>query len=106
MMVEYNFHTVVIRISEHLKLRIRIRKIPVAMARRIVSESQEIYFDNETNHWIAVAEGSYAGKLRPMVAVFDRVEDDVEVITVYPTERDDIIVRQEKGRWVYEKQKN
>ncbi len=95
-----------IRLSEHLKLRITIRKINKSLPRKLVKNSREIYFDKETKHWIAVKEEKYAGKIRPMVAVFDRTNDDIEIITVYPTDVKEILSRIEKGRWIYEKQKN
>lgn len=41
-----------------------------------------------------------------MVAVFDRNENDIKIITVYPTDKKEILKRLEKGRWTHEKQKN
>lgn len=95
-----------IRISEHLKLRIRVRKINKLLPQKIIKESNDIFYDNETGHWIAVREEKYAGKIRPMVAVFDKINSDIEIITVYPSDDREISTRVEKGRWIYEKQKN
>lgn len=95
-----------ISLSQHLKLRIKVRKINRQMPKRIVEESKELYFDQETKHFIAVKEETYAKKKRPMVAIFDKSDDSIEIITVYPTDKEEIAARIMKGRWVYEKDKN
>lgn len=93
-------------LSDHLKLRLKIRKINKFLPGKIIKESSEIYFDIETNHWIAIKYDKYAGKIRPMVAVFDKINGDIKIITVYPSDKNEILLRVEKGRWINEKQKN
>lgn len=98
--------SVKIRLSDHLKLRIRIRKISKSIPQKIIENAQEIYFDKETEYWIAVKEEKYAGKIRPMIAVFEKGKSDIIIVTVYPSDKKEILAKIEKGRWLYEKQKN
>lgn len=96
----------VVRLSKHLKLRIKVRRIDQRLPLKVIEESQEIYFDKETKHWVAVKEEQYAGKTRPMIAIFDKINGDVEIITVYPSNKKEIESRIKRGRWIYEKTKN
>lgn len=41
-----------------------------------------------------------------MVAIFDKINGDVEIITVYPSNKKEIESRIKRGRWIYEKTKN
>lgn len=95
-----------VRLSDHLKLRIKVRKINRLLPLNIIKNPSEIYFDQETKHWIAVKEENYAGKLRPMIAVFDKVNDSIEIITIYPSDKKEIAARLERRRWIYEKTNN
>ncbi len=93
-------------LSEHLKFRIKVRKINRLLPRKIVENYKELYFDKETKHWIAIRREKYADEIRPIVAVFDRQNSDIVIITVYPSEEKEILSRIGKGRWIYEKDKN
>lgn len=95
-----------LRLSKHLKLRIKIRKINKNLPGKIVEHSESIYFDILTRHWVAVKKEKYAGKLRPIVAIFDKVDADTVIITVYPSDENEINSRVKKGRWTYEKENN
>lgn len=95
-----------IRLSQHVLLRIRIRKIDKRILREIILNPEEIYFDIESKYWIAVKEEEYAGKKRPMVTVFEKKISEVDIITVYPSNRNEIESRVRKGRWTYEKENN
>ena len=108
---QYSFHViqfinVKIRLSEHLTYRVKIRKINKSIPRKILKNPEYIFYDQTTNHWIAIKDLEYAGKIRPMVAVYDKINGDIEIITVYPTDKKEISSRVEKGRWSYEEQKN
>lgn len=41
-----------------------------------------------------------------MIAVFDKINADIEIITVYPSNKVEVEARVSKGRWIYEKTKN
>lgn len=95
-----------ISLSNHLRLRLRTRKINAALPKRIIENAEQICFDVETNHFIAIKQERYAGKKRPMVAVFDRSENEVKIITVYPSDEQEILARTARGRWIHEKSQN
>lgn len=97
---------IVIRLSKHLRERVVERKIPRSLPRTIVKRAQIIYVDTVTNHWVAVQNARYGGKIRPMAAVFDKIGTAITIITVYPTNEREITSRVTKGRWVYEKATN
>jgi hypothetical protein len=84
----------------------KARKIRKSTPKNIITNGENLYFDTETNHYIAVKKEQYAGKIRPMVAVFDKINGDIDIITVYPTETSEIAARLAKGRWIYEKANN
>jgi len=72
-------------LSEHLKLRLKVRKIPKDLPEKIYREAEARYFDNQTLYKIAVLTAKYAGKERKMVT-------DKEIKN-----------RLASGRWSYEK---
>lgn len=89
----------------HLKFRIKVRRIPFQLPRRIVKTAVEHYFDNQTNHLVAVKLARYSGKLRWMAVTYDKIGSDrIEVITIHPFDRELIENRVSRGRWEkYEK---
>lgn len=89
----------------HLKFRIKVRQIPLQLSRRIVKTAIEHYFDNQTNHYVAVKRANYAGKIRWMAVTYDKIGSDrIEVITIHPLDRELIENRISRGRWgKYEK---
>lgn len=97
---------IVIRLSKHLRERIVERKIPRSLPLRIVKRAQTVYIDKTSNHWVAVRNELYGGKVRPMVAVFDKIGTTITIITVYPTNEREIASRATRGRWIYEKATN
>lgn len=95
-----------VRLSDHLRLRMKVRKIYFRLPRRIVEKPDYLLFDVVTKHWIAVKEETYGGKRRPIVAVFDTIQNEIEIITIYPTDIKEVGSKITRGRWIYEKAKN
>lgn len=93
-------------LSEHLLLRLMVRKIKRSLPAQIIKNPEYNFFDKETNHYIAVKKARYETKIRPMIAVYDKIEDIVKIITVYPSDDSEILSRLNKGRWVNENEKN
>ena len=84
----------------HLKFRIKVRRIPLQLPKRIVKTAAEHYFDDQTNHYVAVKLSKYSGKLRWMAVTYDKIDSDrIEVITIHPLDRDLIENRISRGRW-------
>ena len=87
--------------TEHLKTRIRARHIPYQLPREIVNTAKERYRNAETEHDIAIGKARYAGKLRLMLVVYDKMgEDKIEIITIHPVERSVIDARVGDKRFI------
>lgn len=93
-----------ITLKPHLKIRLEQRLIPRTYPRKILSQTNQKYFDPLTNHYIAVKKLKYNEKLRPMVVAYDIINTEIQVITVYPTTEQEIKNRIQNRRWIeYEK---
>lgn len=91
-------------IRPHLKLRLKQREIPQDYPSKILSKPTNKYFDNETGHFIAIRSLKYYGKTRPMVVVYDTIDSEIQAVTVYPSNNQEIKNRLSSGRWAkYEK---
>lgn len=88
----------------HLKIRLAQRLIPEDYPKKIILNPEEKYFDTATYHKIAVKKLEYNGKLRPMALAYDIIEQVIEVVTIYPTNKQEIENRIKNRRWIkYEK---
>lgn len=91
-------------LQPHLKIRLKQRFIPRSYPKQIVSEAEFCFFDPLTKHQIAIKVLKYAGKYRPMVVAYDIMDAEIQIITVYPTDEQEIKNRVLSRRWVkYEK---
>jgi hypothetical protein len=75
-----------IRYSDHLKLRMSLRRIPRPLPRSIYQRAKEVFYDHTTGHLVAVARSRYGGRLREMMVAYSEVKDEVTLITVHPFE--------------------
>lgn len=82
-----------------MKIRLKERKIPQDYPNQIVFKPDNLFIDNETNHKIAIKKLLYNNKWRPMVVVYDIIELQVQIITIYPTTEQEINKRINRGRW-------
>jgi|SRR3989338_11189131 len=87
-------------IRPHLKLRLKQREIPQNYPRMILDKPGDKYYDNQTDHLIAIKPLKYYGKTRPMVAAYDIIGENIQVITVHPTSEKEIKNRVKNGRWI------
>lgn len=85
---------------EHLKRRLRERKIPNSYPKKIFLNSTRRFFDTGTNHHIAVAKLQYAGKLKNLALSYDIIDEQVEMITVHPISDQEITNKIKSGRWI------
>ncbi len=89
-----------IRYTEHLKLRLKLRDIPYDMPREIYESAEENYYDNGTSYYVALKRLDYAGKIRTMAIVYDKYEEHISIITIYPIKEHRKDKRIKVGRWV------
>lgn len=88
-----------LKYTEHLAFRLRIRKIPHDLPYKIFRDAKEHYYDTQTNHYIAVCEVKFEGKIREMALSYDRHQNLVEIITVHPIKSYQKHGRISSGRW-------
>lgn len=53
-----------------------------------------------------VSKVTYKGKLRKMLAAYDKIGDATEIITTHPISDKEINQRINSGRWIYEENQN
>lgn len=91
-------------LKPHLKIRLKGRLIPSNYPSKVLSQPDNQYYDTSTDHLIAVKKLQYQEKLRPMVVAYDIIEKAIEVVTIYPTDEQEIKNRIKNRRWIkYEK---
>lgn len=87
-------------LQPHLKIRLKERNIPQSYPKKIILNSEGKYHDALSGHKISIKEFEYYDKVRPMAAVYDIIEEEIQVITVFATSYQDIETRLKNGRWV------
>ncbi|MDO8570357.1 MAG: hypothetical protein Q7R97_02130 [Candidatus Daviesbacteria bacterium] len=91
-------------LQPHLKIRLKQRLIPQSYPKKIVTEAEFRFFDPLTKHQIAIKVLIYEKKYKPMVVAYDIMDDEIQIITVYPTDEHEIRNRVLSRRWLaYEK---
>jgi len=95
-----------IRYSDHLQLRLSLRKIPRPLPRSIYRRAKEVFYDNGTGHLVTVARARYGGRLCEMMVAFSETKDEVTLVTVHPLKLRQKANRIASGRWIpYESEK-
>ena len=85
--------------TDHLKLRLKIRKIPEEYPKRIYENPEQKFFDNAEGNFIAIKRLEYNKKLRNMMIAYEEKEDKIEIVTVHPITDEKIINRVMSKRW-------
>lgn len=85
--------------TEHLKLRLRVRKIPFNYPKNIFKSPEQKFFDVSEGNSIAIKKLYYNKKLRNMMIVYEKKNETIEIITIHPITDEKIINRVIKGRW-------
>lgn len=90
-------------LTDHLKERLISRDISETIVDEIFEKSEEFYWDSLRNRHVMVSKVTYKGKLRKMLAAYDKIGDRTEVVTTHPITDGEIKNRLISGRWSYEK---
>lgn len=85
--------------TNHLKLRLKIRKIPEEYPKIIYENADQKFFDNVENTNIAIKRLKYNKKLRNMMIAYAMKDNKIEIITIHPISNEKIINRTLSGRW-------
>ncbi len=89
-----------VRYADHLQFRLRMRRIPRNLPRDVFKRAKEIFYDNITGNFIALAKARYAGKTREMMVAFSEKDDEIILVTVHPLKPHQKTNRIAAGRWV------
>ena len=88
-----------IHYTDHLKLRLLIRKIPESYPRLIYEEAERTFYDTAEDKWIAIKKLAYNQKTRPMMIAYEQRGEIVEIVTIHPITEEKIINRILRSRW-------
>ena len=73
-----------IEYSGHLKLRLKIRKIPEDYPKKIYENPEQKFFDNAEQRFIAIKKLYYNKKMRNMMIAYEKKQDLAEIVTIHP----------------------
>ena len=88
-----------IRYTNHLKLRLKIRKFPNEYPKIIYEKPEQRYYDNSEKTNIAIKKLKYNNKPRNIMIAYERKNEEVEIITIHPISDEKILNRVMSGRW-------
>lgn len=83
----------------HLENRLIVRDIEHDLPRRILEESQEKYFDSETEHFVAVKKVRLYGKMKEVMVAYILAADIARIVTIHPLKKNQKDNRIKTGRW-------
>lgn len=93
-------------LTDHLKSRLKLRNISERTIENIFKKGQEFYWDNLRQHHVVISKVTYKGRVRKMLAAYDTIRDETEVITAHPIKDAEIKQRLISGRWTHEKKQD
>src|SRR5262245_54498814 len=89
-----------IRYSDHLQLRLNLRRIPSPLPRNVYRRAKELFYDSRTGHFVAVARARYGGRFREMMVAFSETKEEVTLVTAHPLKPRQKANRIASGRWI------
>src|SRR3989338_2223339 len=85
--------------TDHLKLRLEVRKIPRHYPKEIYEKPDRRFFDELEGNLIAVKKLLYNKKERSMMIAYEEKGETIEIITIHPISEEKIASRIVNGRW-------
>ncbi len=89
----------ILKYSEHLENRLKLRKIDYDLPVTIIEQSTERYYDQETKYYVAIMEVNLYNKKRNVMVAFDYEDDVVKLLTIHPIKEGQKENRIINGRW-------
>lgn len=86
--------------DDHLKERLKERRIPEAWPREIIEQPEERYRDTLTGVYVAVAKRWYKGREREIAVSYVEQDQGYKAITIHPIRSEQKRNRVDRGRWV------
>lgn len=85
--------------TDHLQLRLKVRKIPENYPKEIYENPEQKFYDNLEKTFISIKKLDYNKKLRNMMIAYEEKEGKMEIVTIHPITEEKIINRVMSGRW-------
>ena len=85
--------------TDHLKLKLKIRKIPYEYPKIILEAPEQKFYDAVEENHIAIKKLKYNNKERTMMIAYEKKGSDVEIMTIHPIDEEKIINRTMSRRW-------
>lgn len=89
--------------TKHLLSRLKLRGIPKSLALKVYEKRTDVLFDTTSQHFIALSKQQLFSKMRLLVVAFDKFENHIELVTLYPTTEKELQNKINSGRWQYVK---
>ncbi len=86
--------------TEHLKIRLKLRRIPEDYPNKIYTAPEKKYYDSVENTFIAIKTLYYKGKKRNMMIAYQRKGKTDRIITIHPITDEKILNRIISRRWL------
>jgi hypothetical protein len=89
-----------VQYSEHIKNRLKFRKIDYDLPKIIFEQSEDKFIDTETGHFISVMNDvNLNNKNREVMIAYTFHEDYVTLLTIHPLKEGQKEKRINTGRW-------
>ena len=85
--------------TEHLKLRLKLRRIPENYPEEIYKNAEQEFYDELEGYFVSIKKLMYNGKLRNMMIAYEKKVDGIEIVTIHPIKDEKISSRVVNGRW-------
>ena len=85
-------------LTDHLLSRLKLRKIPKSLALKTYNQKEGLLYDTVSQHFIGLSKHKLFSKMRLMVVAFDRLENRVKLVTLYPTTEKEVKSKIKSGR--------
>ena len=83
----------------HLKIRLKQRNIPFNYPKQIIESPEKEYFDTLAKRNIAIKKLLLEGKLRNMIVAYDKIRNNIEIVTIHVISNKEIWNKVKTGRW-------
>ena len=89
-----------IEYTEHLRLRLIVRKIPADFPKIIYLSPDQKFLDVSAKNFIAIKKLKYNEKLRNIMIAYQQNNAEVRILTIHPISEEKIVNRIISGRWI------
>ena len=86
--------------TDHLKLRLKVRKIPYDYPKKIFQNPERTFFDIIEGNRIAIKRLKYNKEIRNMMIAYEIKENQIEIVTIHPIREEKIANRIINNRWM------